>query len=542
MSVATPQSTPMSVVRDMRRARRTRRLGELEWFEVAYRAYLAALGGGVLIAWLSDLVVDDPASAEGLADVTHYGPAVLGIAVAAAIALGLRSGSDGGPISIEAPDVRFVLNAPVDRRSVLAGPVLQRLRAMAFGGAVVGGIAGQLAARRLPGSTLSWAASGAAAAASVGVLFVAVATVTHALRVPRAIATALAAAVFGWQLWAAWNAGIGPGNTIGSLALWGMRTRTIDLLGPAVVLVMAVLAVALCGRLSSEALVTRADLVSQLRFAATMQDLRTVVLLRRQLRGERARTRPWFRLPAARAQARGEPGGGREVLVTVVRRGLAGVARYPLSRLVRMAGLAITAGMCAIVTIAGTTPAALAMSLALFVLGLDAVEPLSQEVDRPDRTEAVPVERGVLFARHLVSSALVLVPFAALGAAVVTIWRPSTAGAVFAVALPVMWMGAFGAVVSTVRDAPDPLAQTVGSNTMPPEFAGMTTALQMLIPLVVSAFAAGAALLLRYDPSAGAVARVWVLAVLVLSAGVVWVQRRDAWRAAWRKMLEGARR
>lgn len=532
---STVSVTPSGVVRDLRRARRRRRLGELEWFEVAYRAYLTALGGGVLIAWLSDLVVDDPVGEAGLADVTRYGPAVLGLAAAAAIALGLRSGSDGGPVSIEAPDVRHLLNAPVDRRVVLTGPVLQRMRAMAFAGAVVGGIAGQLAARRLPGSTPAWAASGAAAAAAMGLLFVAVATVTHALRVPRTIATGAAVAIFALQLLAAWRAGLGPGNSLGSLALWGMRTEPVDLFGVAAVLALAALGVGLCGRLRSEVLVTRADLVSQLRFAATMQDLRTVVLLRRQLRGERPRPHPWFRLPAA-------GGDGGRVGVTVVRRGLAGIARYPLARLVRMGGLAIAAGVCAIGMISGTTPAALAMALVLFVLGLDAIEPLSQEVDRPDRAEAIPLARGVLFSRHLIASALVVVPFAALGAAVVAVWRPSTAAAAFAVALPITWLGTFGAVVSAVRDAPDPIAQTAGSNAMPPEFAGLTTALQMLIPLVVSAAAAGAALLIRSDTSVGGALRVWLLAALVLGAGVVWVQRRDAWRAAWRKLLEGARR
>lgn len=528
-------TTPSSVAREMRRTRRRRRLGELEWFEVAYRAYLSALAGGVLIAWLSDLVTDEPVDPSRLAEVTRYGPAVIGIAAAAAIALGLRSGSDGGPISIEAPDVRHLLNAPVDRRGVLAVPVLQRMRAMAFAGAVVGGIAGQLAARRLPGTTPAWAASGAVAAALIGVLFVAVATVTHALRIPRVAATVAAAAVLATQLLAAWRGGVGPGNPIGSMALWGMRTKTSDLIGVGAVIVVAVAAVLLCGRLRSEALVTRAELVSQLRFAATMQDLRTVVVLRRQLRDERPRTRPWFRLPAP-------VGDGAVLTATIVRRGLAGVARYPLARLVRMAGLAVAAGVCAIAMISGTTPAAVALALVLFVLGLDAIEPLSQEVDRPERAEAVPLERGVLFVRHLIVSALVLVPFAALGATVVVAWRPATAGAAFAVALPVTWLGAFGAVVSAVRDAPDPLARAVGSNTMPPEFAGLTTALQMLIPLAVSAAAAGAALLMKADTSVGGALRVWLLASLVLGAGAVWVQRRDAWRASLRALLEGAKR
>ena len=97
-----------------------------------------------------------------------------------------------------------------------------------------------------------------------------------------------AAAVAGW-----WT---GPGDFAGSLAMWGMRQHPVDLVGVAVVVVASAVAVALAGRLRVEPLVRRADLVSQLRFAVTMQDLRTVVLLRRQLRGERPRATPWLRL------------------------------------------------------------------------------------------------------------------------------------------------------------------------------------------------------------------------------------------------------
>src|SRR5215216_3756888 len=129
-----------SVVQEMRRTRRVRRLGSLEWFEIAYRVYLAALVGGGIVLWLSGLVSDEPASPSQIADVLEHGPAVLGAGLALAIALGLRSGSDGGPVAIEPPDVRFLLLAPIPRRVVLARPVTQRLRSMAFGGAIAGAI------------------------------------------------------------------------------------------------------------------------------------------------------------------------------------------------------------------------------------------------------------------------------------------------------------------------------------------------------------------------------------------------------------------
>src|SRR5688572_26789998 len=185
-------STSSTALHEMRRTRQKRRLGELEWFEIAYRVYLAALFGGLAVMWLSDLVTDEPATADQLADVAERGPAVIGLVVIAAVALGLRSGSDGGPISLEAGDARHLMLAPIPRREVLLRPVGQRMRSIAFASAVSGAIAGQLASRRLPGSAAAWAASGAAAAALAGLAFVAVAVIVHALGLPRWAATSLA--------------------------------------------------------------------------------------------------------------------------------------------------------------------------------------------------------------------------------------------------------------------------------------------------------------------------------------------------------------
>ena len=92
---------------------------------------------------------------------------MVGVVVAIALFVGLRSGSRGGPLALEAADVRHVLLAPIDRGVALRGPALRQLRFLVFVAAIVGATAGQLAARRLPHGTVAWAASGAAIAALV---------------------------------------------------------------------------------------------------------------------------------------------------------------------------------------------------------------------------------------------------------------------------------------------------------------------------------------------------------------------------------------
>ncbi len=367
--------------------------------------------------WLSDLVSDEPVTDAQLADVVAHGPAVVGAVFVAAVALGVRSGSDGGPISLESADARHLMLAPIPRRAVLLRPVGQRMRAVAFAGAVTGAIAGQLAARRLPGSAAAWAASGAVAAALSGLAFVAVAVVVHASRVPRWLATAAALALLVWQGAAiAWG-WPGPGNAIGSLAMWGMRTRPVDLVAVAAVVVLAVVALVAADRLRVEPLVRRADLVSQLHFAVTVQDLRTVVLLRRQLRGERPRSTPWVRIgrstaptaPASRRRRHRCRGAPRPARPEPLPRCPAG----------RMAVLAVLAGLAVVAVLRGTTPALLVVGFALYLVGLDAVEPLSQEIDHPDVADGVPRQRGWVLVRHLVAPALAVAPFALVGAATV---------------------------------------------------------------------------------------------------------------------------
>jgi hypothetical protein len=100
-----------------------------------------------------------------------------------------------------------------------------------------------------------------------------------------------------------------------------------------------------------------------------MQDLRTVILLRRQLSHEHTRARPWLRLPSR--------GGGDPVR----RRGWHSLLRLPVGRLVRMVALAAAIGACQVAVLRGTTPLVAVSALLSFVLGLEVLEPLSQEVD-----------------------------------------------------------------------------------------------------------------------------------------------------------------
>ena len=145
-------------------------------------------------------------------------------------------------------------------------------------------------------------------------------------------------------------------------------------------IVLVAVGLALLGRTSLEAAERRSRLVGQLRFAATLQDLRTVVVLRRQLAMELPRLRPWVRVPV-----RGNRPGAR--CSPAACGACSGGRRRGVARLVLLGGDR-RAWRCAARGRARRRSSLLA-GLALFVAGLDTVEALAQEVDHPSRRDGV---------------------------------------------------------------------------------------------------------------------------------------------------------
>jgi hypothetical protein len=522
--------TGLDVLHELRRRRKRRRLGDIEWFDAAYRVYLIGLFGGGTVLWISSSIGDTTVSASAVADVARNGPALIGLVTALAFLAALRSGAQGGPLALEAPDVAYVMLSPVDRTRALLRPVTQRVRSATYLAATGGAVVGQLAGRRLPGTPVAWAASGAMFGATTALLWAGTALVAHAIRLPLWIATAVGIAGVAWQGAAVAVHIPGPANADGSLAMWGWRQHPIDLSAPMLAIIVAIAGMMMLQHTSLDALARRSSLVAQLRFAVTMQDLRTVILLRRQLNQEETRGTPWLRIPSV-------------VSHPIARRGAASLARFPATRLVRMTALAATAGVMQAMAMRGTSPALLAAAMMFFLLGLEVMEPLSQEVDQPDRTDSLPIERGELLVRHLLAPAVALVPFAAIAAssAVAVLGTTRAVAPAAILALPMVLAGAAGGVVSIVRDAPDPTSGTQQAF-VPPEMAGVSSALRVGLPILVSTLGASVVLLVRQaervgTSTIGAAVRGAIGAMLIVGFTAVWVRRRDAWKRKFRGFM-----
>jgi hypothetical protein len=525
----------IDALRAMRSDRRKHRVEDMDWFEALYRVYLAAFLGLGAIFFLSGLVGDAAFTSADLVNIHTHSPHVVGLAAALAVFIGLRSGANGGPLAVEDAEVRHVLMAPISHAQVLRHPAIQRLRTFAFAGALTGGIANQLLGRRVPNhpSLGLFATYGAIAGAIIGVLFVVSALLAHGLGLARWMSTAIATLLLGWQIAVTFGDTniAGPFDVVGSISLGWSRVNAIDALGVLAVVILTAVSLLVVGRFSLEALARRSALVSQMKFAVTLQDVRTVVLLRRQLSQEHMRVKPWVKVPRILR---------RDV---VVGRGFRSMMHFPIRRIIRMKLLAIAAAGAMVLAWRGTTPMVVPAGLALFVLGLDVVEPLSQEVDQPDRTDALPVERGLIMTKHLIVPAIASLVFLPAGVVTVLLLEPSASSVGYAVLLGIiaLWGGVAGATINSVKGAPDPLSGANQGLALPPEVSGMGTVIRSGWPPVVSIIACLPVLALRYGVEnktdiLGNTLRATggVVILLVLVAG--WVRQRDAILAYFRTL------
>lgn len=435
---------------DLRTARRHNRLADVHWVDGLYRVYITALGVVAGTLYAASFLPNEAVSAATVDRLFDEGPAVLGALFALALFFSLRSGARGGPLTLESPAVFHELLAPVavssrcerrrssssaswpspapssappsatwgspPARGLLPGDHDDRRRVLGGGGGVGGG----------GDDRVRVAAAASGSRNGLGVVLLA---------------------------WSAADVAAGtttsPATLLGALAFAGLELDPLAFVGIVIFVGLAVGGVLGVGGTSIEAARRRANLVAQLRFVATLQDVRTVVLLRRQLAQERPRKTPWFRL------------GPRALLGPLPRwrRDWQSIRRFPLVRLGRMAALFVVAGVSLGFVWEGVTPMFLVAALALYVVGYDCVEPFAQEVDHPARWGSFPRETGPTLAVHLAAGAvLMMVCCGITAAAALLVAPPEVVGALAGTIVPIALVTVVAAAVSTAMGAPDTAA------------------------------------------------------------------------------------
>jgi hypothetical protein len=327
-----------------------------------------------------------------------------------------------------------------------------------------------------------------------------------------------------------------PTAAFGDILLWPLEFRPEGIVPNVLAIVLVVIGCRMLGGTSLEAAERRSTLVGQLRFAATLQDLRTVIVLRRQLAMELPRNRPWIRIPFR--------GTGRFPIAT---RGLRGVLRWPAARIARMLLLATVAGLAMRGVWAGTTPLVVVAGLAVFVAGLDAIEPLSQEIDHPSRRDASPIPASEIHVRHVPVGVLVMI-LTTLAAAVVALvpgLGAVPADVALTAAVPLALGGLGGALVSVLGGEAVPGKADDAWSLTPPEAQGMRLAFRTAWPPGIAVAGATAVLFARNafergDPAIIGAQTIWLPMVVLFGLIVGWVRFREDIHAWFRESMKAA--
>ncbi len=399
----------VEALREMRRARRRRYVARLDKMEVLYRVYVGVIFGAIALGVLAGAIHEAPATAAAVESIRSQAPTLIGLALAFGVLAGLRSGARGGPLAIEEAELRYVLLAPLDRGTALRPAAIAQARIAAMVGAVTGAIVGNFVFRRFPGSALEWIGCLALFGALVPLCILGSAQIACGRRLRPGLASAAGLLLV---VWSAVDVAFGwtssPATMLGHLAtlpLRGEGAAAEAAIGVGLALALVAVGLFGIGGLLLEAALRRAALTAEMRFSASVQDLRTVILLRRQLASELPRRRPWLRLsPAAE---NGHP---------VWRRGWQSFLRWPAARIARVVALGVAAGAVAAAAWSQTPVLFVFPGLLLFVAALDLIEPLAQEADHPTRRGLLPVAGGRLFRRHLAAPASALAGVVAIGA------------------------------------------------------------------------------------------------------------------------------
>ncbi len=519
---------------ELRAARRRKRVADIHWIDALYQVYLTGFASLFAVLLLSSWIGGEELGPWRTSLFLRDAPDVIGVGVALVILVGLRSGARGGPLAIEPADARHVLLAPIDRRLALRGPALKQLRFAAFVAIVVGAVGGLLTSHRLPEPAAAWVASGAAFGLVTLGLAYGAALIAGGRRIPVGVANVIGLALLAWAVADAADViHASPTGLVGTIPTWPLEFEPLALVPAAVAIAAVLVGILGLGGMSLEGAERRTQLVGQLKFAATLQDLRTVMVLRRQLAMELPRSRPWIRQRSP----------GR---LPVWHRGLRGVLRWPVARVVRLVGLGAVAGICLRGVGDGTLPLALVAGIALYVAALDAVESMAQEADHPGRSDSLPHPIGDLLIRHLGVGAAVMVLVALVGAGVGVALDPSTGAlAMAAIAVPPAALAAAGgAALSVLQGIQEPSATW---DLAPPEVAGMRTLFRVVGPPLVAVIGCLPLVLARAtldasspgDPYAAAATGA-VIALVVTGLAFGWVHQRDQIKDWFRRAQEEA--
>lgn len=459
---------------DLNKARRRHFVEKIDIINAIYKAYIVGaallIGGSLLIGFVQSA----PLGSSAAHAVIVSGPMYVGIAFALAIFLGLRSGSRGGPLALQGADVRMILLSSVPRAHFLRTRAFSQVRSIAAPAVLIGGLAGGIAHRALGTGTLKLVIEGALIGLVLALTMFGSGYLASGLRFNKWLATAIGVLFLAWAGIALYEqSGIFPGDWLGTY-FFSQSSGLLALAAVAIALVIFACGLYFVVGLSLEMLDNRSRLVGTLRFAATTRDIRTVILLRRQLSGEHSRG-------GRSIVSRLALGGGHNAIV--IKRSIQSVFRWPIERILRFIGLAIVAGISTRLMWSGSFFPLIIATIALFLAATDLLEPLSQFSDRPEANSTIGIPMSRIESRLLVVPFVGMIIFVFIGVLSTALFSGFGLSLHLGLisVIPLAASSTTGAAVAILRKH----GGSGGSSVLMPEVVAITSVVVELIPFLI---------------------------------------------------------
>lgn len=447
---------------ELERARRAHFAQHTDFVTAIYRAYLAASVSAivlsVVVSYSSQLRLS---LGERNQFVTHA-PMVGAVFYLVSVIAGLGSGLGGGPIGIAEAEARLVLLSPLPRASYLRAKLIKRFRHLTFAALVVGGVFGASISKGFSEPLIYFGGAFAGFAVTVVFAYLGIAGAVSGLGVPNwAVRLAQAVVVTVGLIVVLAE----PSNLLTMalggvlvLALQGSKELASILFAPMLSILFGCLGMFYIVGVDTEKVMRRARLVGLMVYAATFRDIRAVIILRRALSSER------FVLRNRVTEAMMSIFGTRRPSLV---RSLLPIARFPITRYLRIMILSITVALSARSAVSGAYFYLAISSIALWLFGLELIEAISQTTDVPQILTGAPLNPGDLERRLLVGPILAGLVLGLPGL-VALAFTPRGAVSVelgLIIYLPAIISGVVGAAIGTLRerkeDAVAPLAPEV---------------------------------------------------------------------------------
>ncbi len=461
---------------DLSVARRSHFLESHDLLNVIVKFYFVAIA----LAIVADVVTTSSNFFSfTVADATfvrRYGNGFAGLVLVYLTYLGLMKGVRGGPVVLFAPEVRMVFLSGVDTASLLRRKAIRSITQLsslyagigfAFGFAIhTLGHANPLAAPLSLGlfGLVAGAVAGGTACLALGLRLKSSLIYYFGILV---LALLLVAAIFH----------IEP-NPIANIA--GVATAFLSpfslsaMLVDVVLVIGAFMCVLLVPRADLETIERHSELVSRLRFAIGMRDIRSVIVLSRSLTEDGYRSRSY-----ARVLYRFLPNPKSAPVV----RSLQSMANWSVRRYIRLV-LMLLVGLTLISYAWNGTQAAYLLAVPfIYLAGMDLGDPVTNLVDRPNAFCNYPVADGWLLSRSLVAPIGVSVIASLIIASGVYLIHPATPILVILpIALSLGVSSVLGGAVGGIRSG----SSTDFAGLMTPELQAMGMLIE-LIPVAISA-------------------------------------------------------